>query len=188
MHAKHAVASLWPRGANDSMPEEEDLPAPADEVAQEAEGAAADGGLDMDAALDDDWARVAERLRRRKVGGGAALRDEEESEDGEEAGESRLPREVAGRQGLSPCCLYALTFLLTCVLVGGVVLWGWLYPRPLDVTLEFMRPQKFKIDVTEFFAPKVSAALQLVLSIKNTNLLRAMLLEECKLCARTVQI
>jgi hypothetical protein len=46
-----------------------------------------------------------------------------------------------------------------------------------------VRPQKFKVDVTDFFKPKVSAALQLVLSIKNTNMLRSMLLEQCKLTA-----
>lgn len=37
--------------------------------------------------------------------------------------------------------------------------------------------------MTEFFAPRVSAALQVVLSVKNANLLRAMLLESCKVAA-----
>ena len=37
--------------------------------------------------------------------------------------------------------------------------------------------------MTDFFAPKVSAALQLVLNVRNNNMLRSMLLEQCTLVA-----
>ena len=91
----------------------------------------------------------------------------------------------------------------------------WVYPAPLECVVELIKPQKFKIDVSEFFSPKVSAALQVhllwsipekasllivsynaataflispgldvrqvVVSIKNSNFFRSMLLEHCKL-------
>ena len=72
-------------------------------------------------------------------------------------------------------------FFLAVVVVGGHQLWSWYHPAPVSCTLELVRPQKFKLDVTDFFHPRVSAALQLVLTLKNTNLLRSMLLEHCKL-------
>ena len=34
-----------------------------------------------------------------------------------------------------------------------------------------MRPVKFKIDVTDFWAPRISATLQAVLNVGNRNLL-----------------
>eukprot|EP00965_Chrysotila_dentata_P202892 6181381-Pleurochrysis_carterae.AAC.1 len=40
-------------------------------------------------------------------------------------------------------------------------------------------PQRFKIDVTEFWSPRLSSTLQLVLSVRNSNLFSSMLLEEC---------
>ena len=38
-------------------------------------------------------------------------------------------------------------------------------PSPLTISMEVVRPQKFKIDVTDFWSPRVSAALQLVLQV-----------------------
>jgi hypothetical protein len=73
--------------------------------------------------------------------------------------------------------------LAVLVLFGCVQLWMWLNPTPLSCDLELIRPQKFKVDVTDFFAPKVSAALQLVLNVRNNNMLRSMLLEQCTLVA-----
>jgi hypothetical protein len=58
-----------------------------------------------------------------------------------------------------------------------------MHPTPVSCNLELVRPQKFKVDVTDFFAPKVSAAIQLVLTVQNGNMLRSMLLEQCKLTA-----
>jgi len=46
-----------------------------------------------------------------------------------------------------------------------------------------VRPSKFKIDVTEFWRPRVSAAMQLVLQVRNSNLFRGLVLESCKLTA-----
>ena len=81
-----------------------------------------------------------------------------------------------------PCVRVRLQ-LVSLVLLGAMQLWLWLHPTPITCDLELIRPQKFKVDVTDFFAPKVSAALQLVLNLRNGNLLRSMLLEQCKLTA-----
>jgi len=80
-------------------------------------------------------------------------------------------------------CVYLGAFLLSLLIVGGYLLYHWLHPQPAGCSLELIRPQKFKIDVTDFFAPRVSAAMQMVLSLRNGNLLRSMLLEGCKLTA-----
>ena len=71
-------------------------------------------------------------------------------------------------------------FFCALLIVGSYQAYLWMNPQPLSCSLEVARPQKFKVDVTDFFRPKVSSALQLVLSLKNRNMLRSMLLEQCK--------
>ena len=48
---------------------------------------------------------------------------------------------------------------------SGYQLYLWFNPSPLVLSLEIVRPQKFKVDITEFFAPKVSATFQLVMQV-----------------------
>jgi len=126
---------------------------------------------------DEDWqATLADLHQRRRTkmeqaaGGRVAdpnfMRDEEEM---------RAERAALGRK--------FWLVLLAAVIVGGYQAWSWFNPMPVSCSLEVIRPQKFKVDVTELFAPRVSAALSLVLSLKNTNMLRSMLLEECKFTA-----
>jgi hypothetical protein len=97
--------------------------------------------------------------------------DEDESEDGDRAG---------------PLCgkrfwISVAAFFVALAIVGSYQAYMWMHPQPVGCLLELARPQKFKVDVTDFFRPKVSAAMQLVLSLKNGNMLRSMLLEQCKL-------
>lgn len=73
--------------------------------------------------------------------------------------------------------------MLSVLVFGAYQLYLWLYPTPLSCSLDLVRPQKFKVDVSDFFAPRVSAALQLVLNVRNSNMMRSMLLEHCKITA-----
>jgi len=79
------------------------------------------------------------------------------------------------------CLRVSVVLLLVLAVAGSYLLYGWYHPQPVSCTVDLVRPQKFKIDVTDFFTPRVSAALQLVLSLDNRNMLRSMLLEQCKL-------
>ena len=81
------------------------------------------------------------------------------------------------------CDISLAALLFTLAMFGSYQLWEWFHPVPIRCTLDLIRPQKFKVDVTEFFTPRVSAALQLVLSLRNSNMLQSMLLEQCKLTA-----
>ena len=81
------------------------------------------------------------------------------------------------------CDISLAALLFTLAMFGSYQLWAWFHPVPIHCTLDRIRPQKFKVDITEFFTPRVSAALQLVLSLRNSNMLQSMLLEQCKLTA-----
>jgi len=76
-----------------------------------------------------------------------------------------------------------LLVLLVATVAAAVVGYLSLHPMPLKCYVELVRPNKFKIDVTEFFTPRVSVAVQAVLSISNGNPFRSMLLESCKVVA-----
>ena len=138
---------------------------------------------DFSASADDDWKSMAAGLKQRskeKKKKKIPIEDvDEEDDDVEEIWLDEPEGFTCGRQ----CLMYTLTFFLTVLLVGGWQFYKWLHPEPVSCSLELIRPQKFKVDVTEFFAPRVSAAIQLVLSVKNANMLRAMLLEQCKVTA-----
>ena len=56
------------------------------------------------------------------------------------------------------CTIFAATVVLA-ALVAGAGYVHWRYPWPLDCAVGLVRPQKFKIDVTDFWAPHVSAAV-----------------------------
>jgi len=123
--------------------------------------------------VSDDWKAMAAGLRQRraeaKKKASVDLPADDYTFDHEE--------DVCGRR----CCLYFAAFVVALALFAGYQFWRWLNPTPVSCSLELVRPQKFKVDVTDFFAPRVSAALQLVLSLRNNNILRSMLLEQCKL-------
>ena len=130
------------------------------------------------ATVSDDWARVAQGMRQRKKNQNLDGGDDGHGDvDDDFLRDEKQP--MCGRR----CCLYFASFVLAFAIVGGYQLWKWFNPEPVSCSLELIRPQKFKVDVTEFFAPRVSAAIQLVLSVKNANMLRAMLLEQCKVTA-----
>lgn len=148
-----------------------------------------------------DWDTMVQGLRHRKSEGAAALDEGKgntwDAAHGAASSSSRssgscdsdgederdlLPRELPPEPFWSRRWVWmALSILIGLALFGGVQLWMYTHPKPVTCTLEVMRPHKFKIDVTDFFSPRVSAAMQLVLSVKNNNLFRAMLLESCKL-------
>ena len=68
------------------------------------------------------------------------------------------PEEDEG-MNMRTCCLI---FVATLVLVALIACGGyahWRYPSPLGCSVGLVRPQKFKIDVTDFWAPHVSAAV-----------------------------
>ena len=126
----------------------------------------------------DDWRQMAEGLRQRKLEAKAAKLAEREDADAD-AFDDESNGPMCGRM----CCLYFAAAMLALLSVAAYQAWQWFNPAPVSCSLELVRPQKFKVDVTDFFAPRVSAAVQLVLQLKNPNLLRSMLLEHCKLTA-----
>lgn len=149
------------------------------DVGNEDDGVGAEDATDFLEARDVDWAMLNElRQRRQHERGGGRGAFEQRADD--ELSEDMEPPVPWWRQR---CCLMVLAAMLSLVVVGGYQLYCWLYPQPVTCTLDLVRPQKFKVDVTEFFAPRVSAAVQLVLSLRNRNMLRSMLLEQCKLVA-----
>ena len=125
----------------------------------------------------DDWQKMADGLRKRRLEAKAAKKQAAQAEVDADDFDEEGP--LCTRQ----CCFYFAAVMLALLAVAAYQLWMWFHPQPISCSLELVRPQKFKVDVTEFFAPRVSAAMQLVLQLKNPNLLRSMLLEQCKLTA-----
>jgi len=138
---------------------------------------------------DDDWEKMKAKLRQRRAAAGAREEEEEvEEEDDEELDEDdplfterrrRLKRSdeydepICGRTCILATCLVLLLLLS----VAGVAFWHWSSPAPLTTSLANVRPLKFKIDVTDFFSPTMSSSVQAILSVRNANLLRALLLD-----------
>jgi len=58
------------------------------------------------------------------------------------------------------CCLIFVATLVLVALIAGGGYAHWRYPSPLGCSVGLVRPQKFKIDVTDFWAPHVSAAVR----------------------------
>jgi len=84
------------------------------------------------------------------------------------------------RRGYRTCfiCLIATAALLGAV---SAALWvGYTNPSPLDCSVDQMHASRFKIEVTDLWMPRLSSTLQLVLSVRNRNLLRSMMLEACR--------
>ena len=78
------------------------------------------------------------------------------------------------------CGVACLVVLLLALAIAGAVVYLRRFPTPLSCALDHVRPVKFKIDVTDFWAPRISATLQAVLNVGNRNLLDLLLLEACK--------
>jgi len=136
------------------------------------------------AALDDDWERIRARYQSKlpeitKADTNAHPPDDglSEDEDLDAALRSQGDAPLISRS----CWMYIIGIAVA--LLAGAVYQVYLYlnPSPLTISVELVRPQKFKIDVTDFFAPRVSAAVQLVLQVRNANFFRALVLENCKL-------
>jgi len=68
------------------------------------------------------------------------------------------------------------------VVLAVLVSLGMLYaiPQPLSCVAQQAHAGRFKIDVSDLWTPRLSSTLQLVLSVRNSNLFGSMLLEECK--------
>ena len=140
---------------------------------------------------DEDWSNAMSNLReRRQANSRHAPRaaadgyyddddDDEDALDSTYSERDRAPPRISRRT----CWVTLGSFLVSALIVSSYQLWMWFHPTPVSCDLDLVRPQKFKVDVTDFFVPKVSAALQLVLSLRNGNMLRSMLLEHCKLTA-----
>lgn len=143
----------------------------------------------------DDWEKMKAGLRERRTASGRKAGDGgREEEDEEEAEEDELdeddPLFTERRRRLKQrgddedgpicggTCLLASCFVLVLLLsMAGVAFWHWRWPAPLTTSLANVRPMKFKIDVTDFFSPTMSTAVQAILSVRNSNLLRALLLD-----------
>ena len=155
------------------------------DAAKEQKDEAADAPAAFSDVVSDDWRQMADGLRQRRAEAKAAKKRE-----GRAQAEGDDDDDIAGPDWddsdepacSRTCCFYFATLALAFAIVGAWQLWLYFHPKPLSCNLELIRPQKFKVDVSDFFSPKISAALQLVLSVKNSNL-RAMLLEGCRLTA-----
>mmetsp|Transcript_46241 Transcript_46241/g.114682 ORF Transcript_46241/g.114682 Transcript_46241/m.114682 type:complete len:284 (+) Transcript_46241:19-870(+) len=128
--------------------------------------------------MDHDWKRVMS-TRKRQPG------EMDEADDGG-------PPDTGSRWDHDDvqfeCCSRRVKLLTAAILVAIVAvsahqLFLWFNPTPLSLSFELVRPQKFKIDVTDFWAPRISAALQIVLQVRNSNFFRALVFEGCKLTA-----
>lgn len=118
--------------------------------------------------------------------GGEDIGEEDSEEDGDDEFDPLYTDRRRGRASSTTCgrgCIFLLAIFLTLLILAGVQLYLWFNPSPLSCEVTSARAQKFKIDVTDFFQPRVSAAAQVVLSVKNSNFLRSMLLENCRVFA-----
>jgi len=177
------------------MRREKTVAEPGEAAALEDEAAASTEELSKEQ-LEDvmaaDWSRMQAGLRERRAAAagrahGKAEEDGEDDEDDEDLDEDdprhtrrrrmRPDDEVHEGMSMRTCCLIFVATLALLALVAGGAYAHWRYPSPLGCSVGLVRPQKFKIDVTNFWSPHVSAAVQLVLSVKNGNLLRALLLD-----------
>ena len=142
---------------------------------------------DADATLEDDaradWLSAS----------GSALRERRARAEGEEGGASWLDDDEAEAERRRAaddeienarlrrlCGVACLVVLLLALAIAGAVVYLRRFPTPLSCALDHVRPVKFKIDVTDFWAPRISATLQAVLNVGNRNLLDLLLLEACK--------
>jgi len=74
-------------------------------------------------------------------------------------------------------CLAALV-----VVLGAVAAFAWAMlssPTPLECSAQTVRAQRFKIDVSDLWMPRIASTLQLGLSLRNANFFGSMLLEGC---------
>ena len=72
------------------------------------------------------------------------------------------PEEAEEGMNMRTCCLIFVATLVLVALIAGGGYAHWRYPSPLGCSVGLVRPQKFKIDVTDFWAPHVSAAVRTV--------------------------
>lgn len=170
--------------------------APADfampgEVSAPGASSADDYVAEYRSAARTDWEVMAQGLKQRqkandadKKKGSKAKRAKKDGK-GSDSEESDSDSDDKFDDDNGPLCgrrfwIALAAFFCALLIVGSYQAYLWMNPQPLSCSLEVARPQKFKVDVTDFFRPKVSSALQLVLSLKNRNMLRSMLLEQCK--------
>ena len=147
--------------------------------------------------VDEDWDKMAAGLRQRQQQQQQQQQqqkpkptkqpkdddpDDSSDDDSDGEGKKSFDREDEVLCGRKFWISFA-AFILAALIFGAYQVYLWMNPVPVSCSLELARPQKFKVDVTDFFAPKVSAAVQFVVSLKNGNMLRSMLLEQCKLTA-----
>lgn len=125
----------------------------------------------------DDWRRLTAGIAGRSADDAKADEDDDATFTGREHAADDPP--LFSRT----CCLGCAAALVAVLALGVMQLYVWLNPAPLVLSVDVIRPQKFKVDVTEFFAPRVSAAVQLVLQVSNSNLFRGLILENVKLVA-----
>jgi len=123
-----------------------------------------------------DWESVTSSgFRERRAASGLPQQDELVDE-GEPLFTERRQRykDSAGCFSTRGCWIMSITVFLIFAVTAYT---HWRFPKPLSCSVAQVRPQKFKIDVTHFFAPHLSAAVQLVLAVHNGNALRTLLLD-----------
>jgi len=88
---------------------------------------------------------------------------------------------VRGGGSLSRCSAVCLAVsMLVLVLVAGVGLWQVYQPFPLHCEVGTVAARRFKIDVSEFWTPKLQSTVQIGFDVRNRNPFRQMILGECK--------
>ena len=69
--------------------------------------------------------------------------------------------------------------LFTILVAIAAILYMHWNPILVQCEADHVRPVRFKIDVTDFWTPRISSTVQLALSLKNSNPFRALLLQGC---------
>lgn len=102
---------------------------------------------------------------------------ESDGEDEGGAGQSKAERRQRRRRRSQ------VSFVAAAVVVAGAAAGAWtvLLPQPLECTPRLLTATRFKVDVSDFWVPKISGTLQLVFAVRNPNLFRTMQLESCRI-------
>lgn len=117
----------------------------------------------------------ADVVRKLRVGENGDLVDEDEEED------IVLEFDYQGRSR-SRCfaCCMSISLLVT-VLLGGAGLMQAYRPWPLECEVATVVARRFKVDVSDFWTPKIQSTVQVGFDVRNRNPLRQLILEEAKL-------
>ena len=168
------------------MPRLDDLiaeSAPAASAASEAAASAPEPDEHDRAALEEQLG-VRERRRHQTNSADVVQQNLRLKPNGELAADSDDDDWMDGpqRAGGGRCVPLLLASLaLTILGTAGLGLAQMYAPWPVECDAISVNARRFKVDVSDFWAPRLQSTVQFVLELRNRNPLRAMLLESCKL-------